>query len=348
MYCLLSEEEKAKKRKNREINKELRSLSNESKKKLKLLLLGTGDSGKSTLIKQMRILYGKPFTSADRNFYKTIIFNNILTSIQAMVKATMQLGIFYENRESAHLESLIAEVKSLTSDNVSDYLTPIKTLWQDEGIKKCYLQRNEYYLLDSAQYYLDAVDRIFSKNYIPSDQDILRARTATTGIINHQFKISKKIFEIIDVGGQRSERRKWLHCFDNVTAILFVAALSEYNQVLSEANVNRMTESIDVFANILNSIWFKKTTVILFLNKTDILAEKIKNSHLIDYFSEYIGPQRDAEAARVFICDMFRNVQPKRRIYIHFTCATDTQSMKEIFQDVRHSIINQTFDLFMS
>ena len=41
---------------------------------------------------------------------------------------------------------------------------------------------------------------------------------------------------MIDVGGQRSERRKWIHCFDNVTSIIFLAVLSEYDQVLIESN----------------------------------------------------------------------------------------------------------------
>lgn len=52
----------------------------------------------------------------------------------------------------------------------------------------------------------------------------------------------------MDVGGQRSERRKWLHCFDNVTAVLFLVALNEYDMVLEEDNrTNRMEESLKLF-----------------------------------------------------------------------------------------------------
>lgn len=39
---------------------------------------------------------------------------------------------------------------------------------------------------------------------------------------------------MFDVGGQRSERKKWIHCFENVTSIIFCVALSEYDQVLLE------------------------------------------------------------------------------------------------------------------
>ena len=41
-------------------------------------------------------------------------------------------------------------------------------------------------------------------------------------------------FRLFDVGGQRSERKKWIHCFEDVTAIIFCVAMSEYDQVLHE------------------------------------------------------------------------------------------------------------------
>jgi len=77
------------------------------------------------------------------------------------------------------------------------------------------------------------------------------------------------------VGGQRNERKKWIHCFENVTAVLFVGVLSEYDQVLYEdATVNRMVETLVLFEDACNSHWFKKTAIILFLNKRDLFVEK--------------------------------------------------------------------------
>ena len=73
---------------------------------------------------------------------------------------------------------------------------------------------------------------------------------------------------MFDVGGQRNERRKWIHAFDNVQAVVFVAALSEYDQVLFEDETqNRMEEALQLFDQIVNSKWFKTTAMILFLNK---------------------------------------------------------------------------------
>ena len=63
---------------------------------------------------------------------------------------------------------------------------------------------------------------------------------------------------LVDVGGQRSERKKWLHCFASVDAVVFVAALSEYDQSLAEdPKVNRVQESVKLFGSVCSVKWFK-------------------------------------------------------------------------------------------
>lgn len=69
------------------------------------------------------------------------------------------------------------------------------------------------------------------QDYIPSQQDILLARKPTKGIHEYDFEIRNVPFKMVDVGGQRSERRRWFECFDSVTSILFLVSSSEYDQV---------------------------------------------------------------------------------------------------------------------
>src|SRR3569832_2267905 len=109
---------------------------------------------------------------------------------------------------------------------------------------------------------------------------------------------------MFDVGGQRSERKKWIHCFEGVTAIIFCVAMSEYDMVLAEDEEmvnarlfilfyfifqNRMIESMRLFDSICNNRWFTDTSIILFLNKIDLFEEKIRRSPLTICFSEYTG-----------------------------------------------------------
>ncbi|KAA0186750.1 hypothetical protein HAZT_HAZT009767 [Hyalella azteca] len=178
--------------------------------------------------------------------------------------------------------------------------------------------------------YLDDLERIVDPEFLPTEQDILRARVPTTGIIEYPFDLDSIIFRMVDVGGQRSERRKWIHCFENVTSIIFLVALSEYDQILFESdNENRMEESKALFRTIITYPWFLHSSIILFLNKKDLLEEKILHSHLVDYFPEYDGPVKDAIAAREFILRIFvdLNPDPDKIIYSHFTCATGIASL---------------------
>ena len=161
---------------------------------------------------------------------------------------------------------------------------------------------------------------------------------------------------MFDVGGQRSERKKWIHCFENVTTILFLVAISEYDQLLFEdETVNRMQEALTLFDSICNSRWFVKTSIILFLNKIDRFKEKLPVSPMKSYFPDYEGKldqngingrswQKsntaeggpDYAAACDYILNRFvsLNQHETKQIYTHFTCATDTTQIRFVMAAV--------------
>ncbi|XP_020558389.1 guanine nucleotide-binding protein G(q) subunit alpha isoform X1 [Oryzias latipes] len=384
MACCLSEEAKESKRINAEIEKQLRRDKRDARRELKLLLLGTGESGKSTFIKQMRIIHGSGYTEEDKRGFTKLVYQNIFTSMQAMIHAAENLNIPYKYEENKNNALLVRDVDvEMISRFEQPYIKAIRMLWSDPGIMEAYDRRREYQLSDSTKYYLScferiashgyvptlqdvlrvrvpttgiieypfdleniifsylsALDRIADPSYLPTQQDVLRVRIPTTGIIEYPFDLQSIIFRMVDVGGQRSERRKWIHCFENVTSIMFLVALSEYDQVLVESdNENRMEESKALFRTIITYPWFQNSSVILFLNKKDLLEEKIMYSHLVDYFPEFEGPRRDAQAGREFILKMFLDLNPDKVIYSHFTCATDTENIRFVFAAVKDTIL---------
>lgn len=140
----------------------------------------------------------------------------------------------------------------------------------------------------SAPYFFDNVTRLAQPGYVPNDQDILRARVKSTGITELQLNIHGTVYRMCDVGGQRSERKKWyvclrrqlrpqtltlftttrINCFSDVQVLLFVLAISEYNQQLYEdESVSRISEATTLWQSIANSKWFTNASIILFLNK---------------------------------------------------------------------------------
>lgn len=262
--------------KNRELDREIRKKAQSQEDIHKLLLLGAGESGKSTLFKQMRFLYGVDhFSEAKKKEYGPIIANNVVLSAQNLIDACKNHTELQTEEAKAGAE-LIYELDENTDIN-EERLEALKALWADPGLQATFECRSQFHIVlnDSCQWFFDKLDTIGAPGYIPTVPDILRARVRTTGIVEQLFEIDENKFSIYDVGGQRSERHKWIHCFQGVTAVLFIAALSEFDQKLYEDNkTNRMVEALNLFEEIANSNWFEKSSMILFLNKVDLFQEK--------------------------------------------------------------------------
>jgi len=312
----------------------------------KLLLLGAGESGKSTLFKQMLVIYGKGFTEDDRREYVEIIHTNIIRCIKTLIQQSDELrGKVNGTTMSPNVATsrkVIEDVKD--SVRVDAKLAPhFQAVWRDPGIQKTFESRAMFQLTDSTDYYLNKITELAKDNWIPSEQDVLRSRVRTTGIAESEFLIDGNQFKIFDVGGQRNERKKWIHCFQNVTAVLFVAALSEYDMGLFEdQDTNRMDEALNLFDEICNSRWFKNTSIILMLNKRDLFAEKIRKVPLTVCFQDYRG-NNSFEDASEYIRQQFelRNKSPAKQIYTHITCATDTDNMRHVINAVKDILIRR-------
>jgi hypothetical protein len=216
-----------------------------------------------------------------------------------------------------------------------------KQLWADKAIQEAYVNRSKFQLPDSAVYYFERIDEIAAPEYVPTEQDILRSRVKTSGIVVNDFLVEGNEFKMIDVGGQRNERKKWIACFEGVTAVLFIGVLSEYDLVLSEDDTqNRMEETLVLWEEIANSPFFHKTAMILMLNKRDLFLEKIDKVPLTvcPLFKDYTGPNT-YDAGLVLIEDAFHARAKNKLIYTHVTCATDTGHMKVVFEAVKDIVI---------
>uniref|UniRef100_A0A914XF24 Uncharacterized protein n=1 Tax=Plectus sambesii TaxID=2011161 RepID=A0A914XF24_9BILA len=331
--------------KNKAIEKQI--VEEKRKKILKLLLLGPGDSGKSTTLKQIRIIHDKGFSEAEIEQRRSVVYSNIVSGMAALLKGMGELDIPFQDsarEKDAQMVNDFIQQGWLGEALTTDAYAAIKRLWADMGIKTALDRGNEFQLDDSTEYFLNALDRIHDAAYRPTTEDILRTRVATSGVVEFSFFIKKFTFRVFDVGGQKSQRRKWIHCFDDVHAVLFITSLSEYNQNLMEdESVNRMHDSMDLFDSICNNEWFTDTSMILFLNKKDLFAEKIKHDSIKTALPEYKGPQT-YEASVAYIRERYEhlNQNPKKTIYTHETCATDTNQIEIVIESVIDVVIQQT------
>ncbi|KAK9475345.1 guanine nucleotide-binding protein alpha-3 subunit [Dipodascopsis tothii] len=341
-YGGLAEEKERSAQIDREIERERKTLRNECK----LLLLGSGESGKSTIIKQMKIIHQNGFTTAELKAYRPAIYRNVVDAAINLIDGLDQLGLrLYDPLNGVHVERLRAlrNVCVLEPDDVPAALAAAEAVYGDRAMNGLLDRRSEFYLMDSGVYFLDAVKRLSRRNYVPTVDDVLRARVKTTGIHETHFSMGQLHINMLDIGGQRSERKKWIHCFEGVTSILFCVALSEYDQALIEDDSqNRMAESLVLFDSIVNSKWFQRSSLILFLNKIDIFQEKIHRVPLEDYFPAYVGGPDLANATKFMLWNYTERNRSGLTIYPHLTQATNTSNIRVVFTAVRETIVQNT------
>jgi len=325
---------------------------------IKLLLLGAGESGKSTIFKQMRILYGEGFGEESRMQTAGVIISNLVGGTRTVLENMDKLGHPLTADNEIAAGKIVNELADDTLMN-DETAAAIKLLWESKAFQETYKLRSKFQLFDC---YGDFAKSLYKKypdwggpSWVPSVDDVMRARVRTSGIVEEKYQIDGVNFRMYDVGGQRNERKKWIHCFDGVTAIIFVGAISEYDQVLYEDKTqNRLVEAVELFEEICNSKWFVETSILLFLNKRDLFEEKftvqkiplnITGLPLFDSWTQIDWSTTSAaeavQKAHTWIIAQFtaRNNNPKKEIYTHITCATDTENVATVFNVCKDVIL---------
>jgi len=326
----------------------------------KLLLLGTGNSGKSTFFKQLHNIHGQGNTNEEFATKAKHIQDAVVVQMKNILHT---FSTSEDTDEAKHDQSTMDLPSDLMQSGLrilnmsperplSGVADDIATLWDHEVIKDAYTNRTHLGIADSAPHFFDDLERIIQPEYLPTQEDVLLARVPTTGMRSQAFTIKGTTFNIYDVGGQRSERSKWIHQFDGVHGILFVASLSCYDQNLFEENeLNAMSESLNLFNIVSNSRYFAAASLILFLNKSDLFRQKIKSKPLTMCFPEYEGKNEYAEAAEYIELQFKAQSQRKQRggkdsgspvtIFSHLTCATDESTVQKLFDDVQHTVVSR-------
>lgn len=194
-------------------------------------------------------------------------------------------------------------------------------------------------LLTSPSFF-EEIRRIAAPDYIPTEADVFRSRTRTTGFYETRFSMGQLSIRLIDVGGQRSGRKKWIHQFDNVTSIIFVVDLACYDQVLLEkSSQNAMMEQLVLFDSVVNSRWFMHTSIILFLNNISVFKQKLARNPLGNYFPDYSGGN-DANRAAKYLLWRFNQVNRAHlKLYPHLTDPNDTTNIRLALAAIKETIL---------
>ncbi|XP_077286373.1 G protein alpha subunit f [Arctopsyche grandis] len=381
MKCFGSSVSSEDKENSKQIDKQIKKWYKKYDQAIKVLLLGAGEAGKTTILKQMKILHINGFSEEEKLERAGQIKKNIHEAAGELSRQLSILGLQPGEKAS---NAALYFINGGAPNFDQEYFNIVNDLWMDSAVKECLRRSNEYQLIDSAEYFLNKLDVVRKPNYKPDEQDILNCRQRTTGIQKIEFKAKGKAssrsegesFWMYDVGGQRGERKKWLQVFEGIHAVWFIVAASDFDQTLREDNAqNRLRESISLFGDVWNSRFLIKAGLIVFLNKQDILERKVREGRQIaKYFPEYNNyrsknPSSNDEYTKVkeFIKNLLVQVTQKhaasqrastsrqdlklensraRQCYYHFTVATNTDNIKTIFDDIHNLILrNNVIDM---
>nr|AAG32089.1 heterotrimeric G protein alpha subunit [Caenorhabditis elegans] len=341
-----------------EIEKELALEKKTYGSHIKILILGGPLSGKSTIFKQMQIIHVDGFkTDQELIQYRGLIDNNIRDIYLQLIAGSRVVGIPLDPIE--HITYEIDEIYAPMSDafsvrTISELLEPLTEFWNSKQIQEIYKRRCEFELLDSTKYYLENLTRIADPTYLPNQEDIVHSRKATMSINSIVFEYTGVSLLMIDVGGQRSERKKWLHLFDDAKVVLFVIDLTGYAKRSEESrmelsrfpkffrdvgsNAYDMKVALKIFNEVAAASALANAVFLLFFNKVDLFKEILSQVNLQPCFSKFDGENTYEETSK-YICEKFiRAASSKKSVFPHFTTATNTENVKLVFRACMESV----------
>mmetsp|Transcript_12907 Transcript_12907/g.14311 ORF Transcript_12907/g.14311 Transcript_12907/m.14311 type:complete len:344 (-) Transcript_12907:59-1090(-) len=312
---------------------------------LKILTLGVAGSGKSTIAKQMKIIHSSDasavFTPQQKQNYRDIIWRNLFRGLSD-ISQSIDLADEAEGEVSEDAIAFFKELKKRTSDgeqpDTSEALAHVRSLLADTSITEL-LSTDTDLIPPNFAYYVRHKDRVLQEDFDPTNNDILQARQRSTGLARTTFARDKLIWELLDAGGQPTERRKWYRAFEeDITAILFICALNEFDVQSEFSEKTQMEESLEEFESLVNSEAVNGRSVILFLNKVDLFSTKLsRGANVSEIYPNYKAGS-DTKAGVEFFTKLFlRKIKDKAQresIWVHATCAVDTKQVSVIFNAI--------------
>ncbi|XP_004638033.1 guanine nucleotide-binding protein G(s) subunit alpha-like [Octodon degus] len=319
----------------------------------RLLLLGPVGSGKNTLFNQVKMLQGPECDAVReqasavqkvRNTLKEAIENVLVAMSSLQPPAELALP---ENKLRVDYILGIRDEPSFSFP--PEFFEHAKALWKDEGLRSCYERCMETGLLESSRYFLDKIDVIKKPHYKPNPEDLFRCRLHIPRIFDTKFQVDEVNFHVLYPDGLYYINQVWGQYLCNFTAIIFVVDSSSYDQ--NFMGTNRLQEALNTF----RSLWRRcpqTFLVFLFLNKQDLLADKVLagKSKIEDHFPEFAqyttpdsaspkpGEDPRVTRAKCFIRDKFLSITSTGAsddcyCYPQFTCAVDHRNIQRVFRE---------------
>ncbi|XP_051993091.1 guanine nucleotide-binding protein subunit alpha-12-like [Xyrauchen texanus] len=343
--CVLPAGEQDARGRSHEIDVMLKRDIQSNKRLLRIMLTGTCECGISAFLRLVRLNNKEEFSHNELLEFREAIYENVIQGMQVLIQERTMFGTPWQNPANEVNEILVRSVEicgmHIEPCTFQHYVSAIVTLWKDFGIQETYKRRSEFQLCESVQYFINNIHRIGQLNYLPSSLDILYAHKSTKSIEDHYFVLEDMSFMISDVGDLFFRKPKLSHYFNDITFLLFIASSIEFDHIRIEDDcTNSLVESLIMFETTVNNKHFFNTSIILFLNKSDLLEEKVRNGDIRKDFPEFQGDPHRLENVQAFLVQCFRQrLIHSQMLFHHFTTTVNKQNIWFVFHDVKATIM---------
>ena len=324
-------------------------------RKIKLLILGAGLTGKSTILKQLRRIYGRQYDKNELLAAKPQLTANTIEAMRTLAiyssvlndQGKKECRVSDELNQIRKRVSRMSHKQKFTLEHYNDFVK----LWFDDGIRNVLKYQNQFIVGRNCERFFRNMAKYYDDDYIPTFEDLVSLTQRTTGVNKIKFVISdtcsytEELYDIFDVGGMKNERRRWMLFFEDTAGVLFVVGLDGFNKLLWEDNRNnRLREDIGLFRGLINLAAFDDAKVFVVLNRFDLFVKDVEDGYKFsEYFKSFDGDDRNVQEIVEHIInqilDQRRKPRNSREIYFIVTNSLNTKCIKDMFEYVRLTLI---------
>ena len=275
-----------------------------------LLLCGAGESGKTTFTRQLKLKFLKGFTEAERVEFLRTIRGNIIDSMIELIRYAQSHDIQFNDDESNQYIEEIVDLDPFDTPFDEEIVEKLKHLWADPAIQEAFKHADETSIPDHMTYFFEKIEELIADDYIPSNEDVLKARIRTVGIDAITFDLEGAMIRIFDVGGQKSERSKWENVMEQVEGVIYCVSFADFDRMMFEdSNTSRIRDALNIFQSLTHRERFLTAPFFLVCNKFDVFKRKVETTDaFIKTFPEFQGDEHNAEACAEYLINQFLEV----------------------------------------
>ncbi|KAH9061752.1 G-protein alpha subunit [Lactarius deliciosus] len=319
-----------------EIDRQIAEDAKFFKRTRNVLLMGLNDLDTSAIVRQIKLIYQSGYSHEELLDFRPSIWRRLLETSRRIAQDLRSSGLEpTTHANKANCERILNHPTNTSHPEFffrPEFANAVQELWTDDVIPVLFKTRSPAYfpLADNAAYFFPDVHRLTSKEYIPSSDDILRAPRS----LFHMGQLSIRLCRVID---QRGERKNWIRIFEHVTSIIFCTSLPDYDR---RDGYGEGPKSLVLFESVVNSRWFLRTSIILFLNGIEEFKVKLSKVPLEDYFPEYTGGTDANKGAKYILWRFMQTNRARLDVYPHITDVFDTSSIRLVFVTVKETILH--------